>query len=170
MPIIGSYKTNVAFDKVRINAMCRQTADESLSKLQELVKKHTPVGGPYGPYETSQGHKSGKLRDSINNTGGKRVAPNMWSGKVYSELEYAAAIEYGMSPRHISADPGGELKWYTGNIPHYASEVTVKGYHGHFMFLKGKEEFEKFHAREIAVNNARLYLHAVDAGRSTFVI
>ena len=163
MPIIGTYRTDVAFDKVRINAMCRQTTDESLSKLQSLIKKHTPVGGPYGPYMTSQGHRSGKLRDSIQNSGGKRVSTNMWSGKVYSNLEYAAAIEYGMSPRHISAKPGEELLWFTGNVPHYAHEVTVKGYHGRFMFHKGAEEFERLHAHEIAANNARIYLHAVDA-------
>lgn len=170
MAVIGTYATDAAFDKLRIAAMSRQTVQESLDALQEQIRRRTPVGGPYGPYMISEGHRSGKLRDSIMKSGVRRLSTNVYQGEVYSELEYAAAIEYGMSPRKITAEGDGELKWYYGSAPQYAKTVEVSGYLGQFMFQRGARYFETHQAHDIAANNARVYLHAVDAGRRTAII
>lgn len=169
MPVIGTYKTDVAFDAVRINAMSRQTVDESLDKLQEIIKRRTPVGGPYGPYAAVHGRRSGKLRDSVHRTEPRRIAKNAWQGKVYSDLDYTAAIEYGMAPRTITSKSGTML-WFTGATAHYAKKIEITGYLGHFMFTKGAKEFERDYAEQIAANNAKIYLYAVDAGRRTVSI
>jgi len=170
MTIIGTYKTDIAFDKVRIAQMSRQTVKESLEALQEIIQRRTPVGGPYGPYATAHGHRAGQLRDSVKKSGVKRVSANVWHGTVSSDLEYAAAIEYGMSPRKISAKGDGTLMWFVGGSPEFAHSVEVSGYLGQFMFHKGAEEFERTRAHDIAANNARIYLGAVDAGRRTVII
>lgn len=169
MTVVGSYKTNIAFDNVRMKLMMRDTVEESIDQLQECVRRHTPKG------------KTGKLWESVQKKGPKRISTNIWQGEVYSDLEYAASIEYGWADRLITpkspfgfkegasrtdAPPFGFLRWNNGGKDFFAHSA-ITSYKGAHMFLKGKLEFEKNYAEAIAQRNAREWLGAVDAGRRT---
>lgn len=158
MTIIGSYKDDNAFSKTRISLMCRETASDSLEKLQENVRHFTPKG------------KTGRLWDSVSKKGPHKVSSNVWEGEVFSSLHYASSIEYGWAGRVITPkNPNGWLKWYEGPDPVFAKKTVTSYMPGAHMFLKGKNMFEHGFAEEIAQRNARKWLGAVDAGRKTVV-
>lgn len=141
--------------------MSRATLQESLEKLQECVRDETP-------------RKTGTLWRSVKTK--ERGALNrgkvLWyQGEVYSDLEYAAAIEYGMSPRRIDPNKKQALSfnWERMGGRVAFDYVNWPGFEGRFMFLKGSQKFERMYAEDIAEDNARLYLGSVDAGRRTVV-
>ena len=158
MPVVGSYKGNIAFARVRIAAMSRDTVSDSVDKLQEQVRSFTPVD-------------SRVLWKSVSTKGTKRVGPYTWQGEVYSDLEYAAAIEYGMSPKFIRPKKRQALNWSgAAGVEIFSRGHQWPGYQGHHMFQRGAAAFERLHAEDIAERNARLWLGSVDAGRRTIVI
>ncbi len=160
MPVVGTYKDSGAFNLFRRRKMVEATVEESLDKIQELVKKKTPKG------------ETGALRASILKTSPNRTARRIWTGKVYSNLEYAAAIEYGMSPQVITPKRKEVLRFFwgkTGQIEYFKS-VNWPGYQGAHMFQLAAAEFDQRHAEDIAESNARQWLGALDAGRRTFTI
>ena len=159
MPVVGTYSDNIAFDKVRIRLMCRDTANESLDKLQELIRDFTP-------------RDTGHLWESVKKSGPKRVSSNIWEGKVSSGTDYTAAIEYGMAPRKIEATKKQALSfyWKKHGIQFVGKSVNWPGYMGHHMFQRGSDLFERHYAEDIAEGNARIWLGSVDAGRRTIVI
>lgn len=159
MPVYGSYKDNKAFSGVRQKMMCRQTVDESLDKLQEMVR-----------FEIDKFSDTGELWHSVKRTDVKRAPGGVWYGEVYSELEYAAAIEYGMPERFIRPEKKSALKWVEAGAQAFSKGHRVSAFRGHHMFLRAKSTFDRTQAEEIAVENARVYLGALDAGRRTVVI
>jgi len=161
--VIGSYDENVAFSGVRTRLMMNKTVEESLDKIQELVQS-----------KIERFSNTGDLWKSVKKTGAKRVGAHVWEGRVYSSLEYAAAIEYGWGPRFIHPTKKKAMTWNAVDLSSgkkaFSQGHFIGAFGGHHMFLKTQIEFEKHYAEDIAVNNARIYLHSVDAGRSTIVI
>jgi len=159
MTVVGSYEGDKAFDQTRIKLMCRQTVEESIIKIQELVRENTP-------------RKSGHLWESVKTSGPRRTSSVSWEGSVSSNLPYTAAIEYGMAPRVITPTHKEALSffWKKKGVHFVGRKVDWPGYAGHHMFLRGSTAFEKFYAENIAENNARIWLGSVDAGRRTIVI
>jgi len=158
MTVIGSYKDDMAFDKTRISLMNRDVVSTSVDKLQEVIRDFTPF-------------QTGRLRESIKTTDPKRVAAHTWQAKVYTDLEYAAAIEYGMSPKWISPKKRQALQWAgEGGVSYFSEGHMWPGYQGSHMFQKGAALFERAYAEDIAEDKARLWLGSVDAGRRTVVI
>ena len=157
MTVVGSYKDNIAFDKVRVNLMMRDTVNESVDKIQELVRINTPIG------------KTGHLWDSVKTKGARRTSPYSWQGEVYSQTDYTAAIEYGMAPQKIEGKNGGGLSffWEKKGVQFVGRSVKWPGYQGHHMFQRGAAAFERLYAEDIAEDNARIWLGSVDAGRRT---
>lgn len=158
MAIVGTYRDNHAFDKTRISLMCRETAGDSIEKLQEDVRHFTPKD-------------TGKLWESVSTRGPARVSTNIWSGEVYSDLEYAASIEYGWVNRVITPKkPGGWLHWQEKGNDIFAKKTKTSYMPGSHMFSKGANYFEHNHAEDIAERNAKKWLGTVDAGRRTVVL
>jgi hypothetical protein len=161
--VVGSYEDNVAFSQQRINAMMRQTVDESLDKIKELVQ-----------HKIEKFSDSGDLWKSVKRSGPRRISTDVWEGKVYSDLEYTQAIEYGWGPRFVKPKRKLALKFDWVDLSTGKSAFSqghwIGAFGGHHMFLKSQTEFDKFYAEDIAKNNARIYLHTVDAGISTIVI
>jgi hypothetical protein len=158
--IIGSFTSSGLFSKQRQARMANAIVKESQDKIQELVKKRTPRGA------------TGKLRRSIKKSKVRRTSLITWEGSVYSNLEYAAAIEYGMSPQVIEPTRRDALKFYWGETgrTEFFSSVNWPGYEGRHMFQLAREEFERRHADDIAKNNMRQWLGTVDAGRRVITI
>jgi len=165
---VGSFKDDIAFDKVRMALMMRDCTKASIDKMQEIIKRKTPVAEDH----THAGvkHPPGHLRDSINTKGPRKISKDAMQGEVYSSLNYAAAIEYGMSPKTVHAKHGGKLAFLHDGKLVVVSTATNKGWDGSHMFQKGAAEFERVWAERIARNKAHEWLGAVDAGRSIAVI
>ena len=168
MTIIGSYKDDQAFDQTRIILMMRDTLDDSLESLQESVRQFTPVFAGW----RRKGIKIGELKRSISIDNNGRVSKNVWEGEVYSDLEYAAAIEYGMSRQIIVPTHKKALRWYDNRSfrqdagPTIRKSVDWPGYKGAHMFQLGREEFERTDAEDIAEKNTRIYLGARGAAQT----
>jgi hypothetical protein len=156
--MVGSFTDAGLFDATRRKQFARSTVDDSLEKVQELVKANiTPFS------------KSGELWKSVKKTGVKRSGAATWSGEVYSELEYTAAVEYGWAPREIEPERRKALQWAGPNGIAFSKGHWVGGFQGHHMFKKAETEFERLYANRIVSRNARLWLGTLDAGRSTVV-
>ena len=166
MTVVGSYKTNAAFSGVRTKAMMRNTVNESVDKIQELVHEQIDTFS-----------NTGALWKSVKKSGPKRISTNIWQGEVYSKHEYAAAIEYGWGPKvgkapqWLAPKVKKAMKWDGGAGGFAFSKGHWSGsFAGHHMFQKAKTRFERDYAEDIAERNARQYLGTVDAGRRTVVI
>ena len=170
--VIGSFKDDKAFSQLRVTRMMHDTATSSLDKLQDLIQDRTPVGFDHTQPESKVTHGPGHLKKSIKTKGPVRVAKNVWRGEVYSNVEYAAAIEYGMPRKAIVPKHGGKLAFIgrTGKVVVVPAAPLWGGYSGAFMFKKGLAEFERAWAERIARNKARLWLGSVDAGLRIGVI
>jgi len=166
--VVGSFEDDIAFDKVRMSMMMRETVRASIDKMQEIIRHKTPVGLDH----THDGikHPPGHLRDSVSTKGPRHISKDTWQGEVYSDLNYAAAIEYGMSPRVVTAKHGGKLAFLHDGKLVVVTTATNKGWAGSHMFQKGSAEFDRVWAERIARNKAHEWLGAVDAGRSIAVI
>lgn len=157
MTVVGTFQDAAIFGKARLRRAMTGAAEESLDKLQELVRERTPVD-------------TGALRRSIKKSGPDRVSADVWRGKVFSRLEYAAAIEYGMSPFHISPKRKRALKWTdSAGQSVFASHVNHPGWQGAHMFQLGDAEFERKHAEDIVERHVQIWLGTVDAGPRTVV-
>jgi hypothetical protein len=154
----GSIRGNgPAFNAVRIRMMMRDTAKESGDKLQDLVRKRV-----------AKFSDTGTLWKSIEKSKVRRVAPKTWEVVVFSDLEYAAAVEYGWAPRKVEPTKRAALQWGDGAGIQFSKGHYIGGFSGHHMFQKAKAEFERLYAEDIAEDNARIWLGTLDAGRKTF--
>lgn len=166
--VVGSFSGEGAFDPVRVAGMMRDTVDDSINKIQELVKGLTPVGLDHT--HRGQTHTAGTLKNSVKTKGPRHIASRVWQGEVFSDLEYAAAIEYGMPAMTITAKNGGKLAFLHEGKLVVVSSVQRDAIAPVHMFQKGANRFEAGFAEPIARRNAALWLGAVDAGRGTVVI
>lgn len=168
--VVGSLSENIAFDNVRMNLMMRDCTNASLDKLEELVKKYTPVGE-----DNTRGgpkHAPGHLRDSMKKKGPRRVAKNTWQGEVFTDVEYAAAIEYGMPRKPITAASGGKLAFIgsSGELVVVPAAPNWGGYDGAHMFQKADAEFERAWSERIARAKAVKWLGASSSAGSVVTI
>lgn len=144
MAIKGSFRDDPAFNPLTVQLMCLDTAHQSGDKLQELVRKHTPV-------------KSGALRDSVEQGPMTRPYKTWYKIKVTSADPKAEWIEYGTPPHVIKPrEKGGALS--IGGKQY--AEVNHPGYEGAHMFVRGGTEFEELWAELIAEKNLRKFLGA----------
>ena len=168
--VIGSFSDDKAFSQLRMTRMMHDTTEASIDKLHELITGLTPVGLDHTVNNPQ--HSPGHLKRSIKTKGPTRVAKNIWRGEVFSNEEYAAAIEYGMPRKPIVPKTGGKLAFIGrgGNLVVVPAAPKWGGYDGAHMFSKGEAAFERHWAERIAKNKARLWLGAVDAGLRVGVI
>ena len=161
MAIVGTYKTNHAFSGVRTKLMMRDTVTDSAIKLQELVRE-----------EIARFSDTGELWKSVKRTGSRRVSSNARQETVYSNLEYAHAIEYGWATRWVKPTKKTAMKWFDAKSGtfFFSKGHFIGPFIGHHMFLKASSRFEREYAEDIAERNARIWLGAVSAGRRTTVI
>jgi len=142
MPVYGSFANTIRNKHLPgLDKAMRETTKDSLDAIQTLVRKHTPV-------------QTGRLRKSVKTSPVVKTS-NKSTGEVYSDLYYAAAVEYGTHAHTIHARPGSAL-----NINgHLVSQVHIRAHRGAHMFHHGAKEFEHGPAEFIAAKNLRRYIN-----------
>lgn len=147
MPIKGSFSNHRSLNPANIDAMCRETRDDSLASLHRLIYKRTPVG------------EKGTLRKSLEKGNLPSQTSNRYKGEVSSSLYYAPYVEYGFTPHRIEPRTKKALKFPgAGGNSQYATWANHPGYEGRHMFQLGAAEFTQTQAEAIARANAKKYL------------
>lgn len=160
MPIttVGTFTDQPIFNDTRRKAAIRASVDESCEKLRNMIRA-----------EISSFSDTGELWNSIKIKDERRVSAHTWQGEVYSDLEYAAAIEYGWSPRWVEPETKQALKWGEATGIHFSKGHYIGGFSGHHMFQKATAKFERADAEDIVERHIRWYTGALDAGRKSIV-
>lgn len=156
--VIGSMTDHPIFDKTRHNLMTRDIVEEQMQELQRLVRAKIATFSD-----------TGELWESVKTRGPYRSGPHAYSGEVYSELEYAAAVEYGWSPRKVEPKRAKALRWGDATGINFSNGHYIGGFSGHHMFAKSSAEMDRGVAEDIAEDKVRLWLGPVDAGKRSVV-
>lgn len=141
MPIKGSFAETATRHLAAIDAMCRETTEESVEAIQGRVQENTPV-------------VTGALKESVLTTPVVQDARGNYTANVESELEYAPYVEYGTSP-HVIHPSEAQALAFDGRV---VAEVHHPGNRGRHMFRQGAIEFEAGEAEVIAKKNAKKHL------------
>jgi hypothetical protein len=144
MPIKGSFAETATRHLAAIDAMCRETTEESVEAIQDRVQENTPV-------------ITGALKESVVTTPVVQDVRGDYTAAVESDLEYAPYVEFGTSP-HVIQPNDAEALAFDGRV---VAEVHHPGNRGRHMFRQGAIEFEQGEAEAIAKKNVKKHLGTV---------